>query len=260
MELASMPGVELCRQVRALATDGRPIYVVLMSSNYDRTKLIEALGSGADDFISKPPAIEELYARLRAAERLGDMQRKLYKLAMTDPLTGAMNRRAFFEKAQEACSRTETGGNLSAILLDIDHFKYINDDFGHDVGDRVLRVIASEVIAEKLMFGRLGGEEFAVLLEGKSEEDAVQIAERLRLRFAGMQIDADGKPVTFTSSFGVGQWLPGDTIDDVLKRADVALYQAKENGRNRVVLFGAQVLKLARGMAEGPVRSKTRAS
>ena len=79
MELASMSGVELCRQVRALATNGRPIYVVLMSSNYDRSKLIEALGSGADDFISKPPAIEELYARLRAAERLGEMQRKLYE-------------------------------------------------------------------------------------------------------------------------------------------------------------------------------------
>ena len=110
--LPRMSGVELCRQTRALATDGRPIYVVLMSSNYDRRMLIEALDSGADDFISKPPAIEELYARLRAAERLGDMQRKLYKLAMTDPLTGALNRRAFFEKAQEACARTEAGGVL----------------------------------------------------------------------------------------------------------------------------------------------------
>ncbi len=128
-ELPCMPGVELCRQARALATNGRPIYVVLMSSNNDRRMLIEALDSGADDFIGKPPAIEELYARLRTAERLGDMQRKLFKLAMTDPLTGALNRRAFFEKAQEACARTEAGGVLSAILFDIDHFKYINDDY-----------------------------------------------------------------------------------------------------------------------------------
>ena len=258
MELASMSGVELCRQTRALATAGRPIYVVLMSSNYDRRILIEALDSGADDFISKPPAIEELYARLRAAERLGDMQRKLYKLAMTDPLTGALNRRAFFEKAQEACTRTEAGGVLSAILFDIDHFKYINDDFGHDVGDRVLRAIAGEVTAEKLILGRLGGEEFAVALEGAEIEEAVRIAERLRLRFAGMQLDADGKPVRFTSSFGVSQWKPGDTIDGILKRADMALYQAKESGRNRVVTAGATVAPLVPGMPEGLVRARAR--
>ena len=259
MELASMSGVELCRQVRALATDGRPIYVVLMSSNYDRRKLIEALGSGADDFISKPPAIEELYARLRAAERLGDMQRKLYKLAMTDPLTGALNRRAFFEKAQNACMRTEADGVLSTILFDLDHFKSINDDYGHDVGDRVLRVVAGEVTAEKLMLGRLGGEEFAVLLEGVDVEDAVQVAERLRLRFAGLQLDADGKPVKFTSSFGVSRWAPGDTIDGILKRADMALYQAKQDGRNRVVAAGAAILQLARGTAEGPMRVRAKA-
>jgi len=259
-ELPCMPGNELCRKVRALATDGRPIYVVLMSSNYDRSKLIEALGSGADDFISKPPAVEELYARLRAAERLGDMQRKLYKLATTDPLTGALNRRAFFEQAQDACLRAEANGVLSAILFDIDHFKYVNDDYGHDVGDRVLRVIAGEVTAEKLVLGRLGGEEFAVLLEGMNEEAAVEIAERLRLRFAGLQLDADGKPVKFTASFGVSQWTPGDTIDAILKRADMALYQAKEHGRNRVVVFGAEMLKLVSGMPEGPVRARTRAS
>ncbi len=260
MELASMSGVELCRQVRALATNGRPIYVVLMSSNYDRRKLIEALDSGADDFISKPPAIEELYARLRAAERLGELQRKLYNLAMTDPLTGALNRRSFFEKAQDACARTEAGGVLSATLFDIDHFKFVNDDYGHDVGDRVLRMIAGEVMAEKLILGRLGGEEFAVLLEGMNVEDAAQVAERLRLRFAGLQLDADGKPVKFTASFGVSQWKPGDTIDGILKRADMALYQAKEGGRNRVVVAGAAAVPLVPGMPEGPVRSRARAS
>ncbi len=259
-ELPCMSGVELCRRARALATNGRPIYVVLMSSNNDRRMLIEALDSGADDFISKPPAIEELYARLRAAERLGDMQRKLYKLAMTDPLTGALNRRAFFDKAQEACQRAEAGGVLSAILFDIDHFKWINDDYGHDVGDRVLRVIAGEVAAEKLILGRLGGEEFAVLLEGVNVEDAARVAERLRLRFAGLQLDADGQPVKFTTSFGVNQWKPGDTIDGALKRADRALYQAKESGRNRVVVAGAAVVPLVPGMAEGPVRARARAS
>ena len=156
--------------------------------------------------------------------------------------------------------RRSGGEALSAILFDLDLFKYINDDYGHDVGDRVLRVIAGEVMAEKLVLGRLGGEEFVVLLEGMDEEHAAGIAERLRLRFAGLQLDADGKPVKFTASFGVSRWTPGDTIDAILKRADMALYQAKENGRNRVVVFGAEVLKPARGMAEGPVRARARAS
>jgi diguanylate cyclase (GGDEF)-like protein len=252
-----MSGVDLCRQVRALATNGRPIYVVLMSSNYDRRILIEALDSGADDFISKPPAIEELYARLRAAERLGEMQRKLYGMAMTDPLTGALNRRAFFEKAEDACRRTARGGVLSAIMFDIDHFKRINDEYGHDVGDRVLRMIAGEVTAEKLILGRVGGEEFAVLLEEMNVDDAIHVAERQRLRFAGLQLDADGKPVKFTASFGVSQWKPGDTIDAILKRADIALYQAKQGGRNRVVHAGAAV-PLVPGMPESPVRARAR--
>ena len=96
-ELITMTGIELCWEARLVASCRRPIYVILMSSNQDRYTLGEALDSGADDFISKPPVPEELYARLRAAERLASMQRELIRLATTDPLTGARNRRAFFE-------------------------------------------------------------------------------------------------------------------------------------------------------------------
>ncbi len=117
-ELRHMSGVELCWETRLVATSRRPIYVVMMSSQYDQRSLIEALDSGADDFIGKPPLAEELYARLRAAERLASMQRELIRLATIDPLTGLCNRRGFFEQASEACSRAaEPNGSLSAIIL-----------------------------------------------------------------------------------------------------------------------------------------------
>ena len=98
-ELGTMPGLELCWETRVLAGRDRPIYVILMSSSIDRNRLGEALDSGADDFISKPPVADELYARLRAAERFGAMQRELVRLASVDPLTGLHNRRVFFERA-----------------------------------------------------------------------------------------------------------------------------------------------------------------
>jgi two-component system cell cycle response regulator len=131
-ELVHMSGVELCWETRLLATSRRPIYVLMMSSQYDQRSLIEALDSGADDFIGKPPLAEELYARLRAAERIASMQRELIRLATIDPLTGLCNRRGFFEQATEACARVAPPhGSVSAIILDIDNFKQINDSFGH---------------------------------------------------------------------------------------------------------------------------------
>src|SRR5437660_3432718 len=116
-ELGGMSGLELCWETRILAGRDRPIYVILMSSNIDKSKLGEALDSGADDFISKPPVADELYARLRAAERLGVMQRELVRLALVDPLTGLSNRRAFFERGEEACTRRQP---ITAIMFDID--------------------------------------------------------------------------------------------------------------------------------------------
>jgi two-component system, cell cycle response regulator len=233
-ELGSMSGTDLCKKVRLLPANSRQsIYIVLMSANYEPRKLIEALDNGADDFIGKPPAIEELYARLRAAERLGAMQRELVQMATTDPLSGLLNRRAFFERAQEACACTD--GPLSAIMFDIDYFKRINDDFGHGIGDDVIRSVANETMSETGIVGRLGGEEFAIVLQGRTLADAIEAAERLRLKFAELCLATVNKAVRFTCSFGVSEWRDGDSIDDLLKRADVALYSAKKTGRNRVV-------------------------
>jgi diguanylate cyclase (GGDEF)-like protein len=238
-ELISMSGMELCWEARLLATCNRQIYVILMSSSQDRHTLIEALDSGADDYIGKPPIAEELYARLRAAERVATMHDELIRLATTDPLTGVLNRRAFFERAREVCARADAGGTLSAILFDIDHFKRVNDLYGHDVGDRAIRAVAQEAASEQLIVGRLGGEEFAALVDGQGLDHALALAERLRQKMASLKFDTSHGRLTLTCSFGVSEWEPGDTIDFMLKRADVALYAAKTGGRNRVVAANA---------------------
>jgi diguanylate cyclase (GGDEF)-like protein len=231
----SISGAELCWEARLLASCRRPIHIIVMSSNDDQKHLVEALDGGADDFIRKPPAEEELHARLRCAERLASMQRQLIRLATTDPLTGLLNRRAFFERGLEACAKASAGAALSAIMFDIDHFKRINDEYGHDVGDEALRRVAREVAAECALVGRFGGEEFAILLEGSALPTAVQLAARLRGRIAALRLETTKGQLSFTCSLGVSEWTGGDTIDGLLKRADTALYRAKRDGRDRVV-------------------------
>jgi two-component system cell cycle response regulator len=235
-ELGEMSGLELCWETRVLAGRDRPIYVILMSSNIDKQKLGEALDSGADDFISKPPVPDELYARLRAAERLGTMQRELVRLASFDPLTGLHNRRVFFERAEAASRRCPM---VTAIMLDIDHFKRINDVFGHDIGDQAIAAVAQAILTEGAEAGRLGGEEFALLLEGRTIEEGVVIAERLRMRTSALRFETAHGIMTLSCSFGVSERKQGESVDDLLKRADVALYAAKTGGRNRVIAADA---------------------
>jgi two-component system cell cycle response regulator len=234
-QLLSMSGPELCGQTRLLAAAGRPVYIVLMSSTEDPGNLIKALDSGADDFIRKPPVAEELAARLRAADRVISMQRELHRHATTDSQTGVLNRRAFFANAQEICARASGGSVLSAVMLDIDHFKRINDTYGHGGGDEALRALARKLHKDCSILGRLGGEEFAILLEGKAIAPAVKTAEQMRLSLQELRIKSGNHRFSLTCSFGVSQWESGDTIDRLLRRADVALYKAKVNGRNCVV-------------------------
>ena len=244
-ELNSMSGFELCWETRLLATCRRPIYVLLMSSRLDERSLIEALDSGADDFIGNPPLPEELYARLRAAERIAGMQRELIRLATTDPLTGLCNRRGFFELATEACERTPRPGEISAILLDIDNFKRINDDYGHDTGDEAIRACARIAQSESGLVGRLGGDEFALLLEESALPEALAVAEDLRLRLSERPVETSKGLIPLTCSFGVSDAKPGDSIDKILCRADEALYQAKLGGRNRVGFLRQQQAEVA---------------
>lgn len=233
-EVSPASGMDLCWETRLLASKSRSIYILLIASSDDKRTWVEALDCGADDVINRPPIPEELYAKLRSAERVITAQRELIRMATRDPLTGAYNRRAFFEEATEACGAANGECPLSVILLDIDRFKAINDHYGHGVGDEALRALVKEAAQDGSVVGRLGGDEFAVLLKGSTLSDAVEGAEDLRSRLAQLKVPSDEGIVHLTCSLGAGELQSGDTIDDLMKRADLALYRAKEEGRNRV--------------------------
>jgi two-component system, cell cycle response regulator len=236
VELSPMSGIELCWKTRLLTGCDRTIYIILMSSNSEEQHLINALDNGADELIRKPFASEELYARLRSAERLLRLQSELIRLASIDPLTGVFNRRVFFEQAEQTQRRSATH---SVIMFDVDHFKQINDTHGHGVGDQVLGGIGREAAYRGGIVGRLGGEEFAILLEGAGLEAATAHAEMLRTRLAQLSFETGRGGLSVTCSLGVAEGQGGEGIDHLLKRADAALYQAKESGRDRVVAAAA---------------------
>ncbi|MEE7458077.1 diguanylate cyclase response regulator [Methylorubrum populi] len=234
LEVRPLSGLELCWSARLLAESSRPLSIIAMSSARNARNLAEALDSGADDFIDKPPGAEELQARLRAAERLTTLQGELIRLAETDPLTGLLNRRAFLQRTREAAQKARSFGQICAVILDIDHFKRINDEHGHDVGDLAIKAVSGLIEGEGIA-GRLGGEEFALVLPGHSLTQAEAVASRLRLNASDLRIRSPKGPVRLTCSFGVSEWSEGETVEGLLKRADIALYEAKTTGRNRVV-------------------------
>jgi two-component system cell cycle response regulator len=254
----SMSGLELCWEARLLAGNQRPIYVILMSDSAREDRLAVALDHGADDILNNPPGADELFARLRAAERFGRMQRELMRLAVTDSLTGMYNRRGFFEQAVQPCLRASKGAPLCAIMADIDYFKRINDEHGHDAGDKAIFAVANELMSGSWHAGRLGGEEFALLLEGRDMAQAAATAEVLRGQIAALRIPVDEGRLSLTCSFGVSEWRAGDSIDPLLKRADMALYEAKLAGRDRVVCAGDAFASPSYSSAGRPVRATRR--
>lgn len=235
LEVQPVNGLEICWEAQQARAADRFLYVIIMSSDRDEQRMAEALDFGADDLISKPVSGIELQARLRLVRRLKAKQLELVRLTETDPLSGLLNRRAFFGGAAKLFARRRTGDHLSAIMLDIDHFKRINDQYGHHVGDAVIKAVAGSADLVGSLVGRLGGEEFAIILDGCDGESACELAENLRQRCAGLQFrDGSGGTFSVTCSFGVSQAGEGDCCDDMLKNADVALYQAKNGGRNCV--------------------------
>ncbi len=168
------------------------------------------------------------------------LEQELRRLATTDPLTGAANRRHFMQAAQHETDRAgRYGGALSVVMLDIDHFKHVNDSWGHAIGDEVLRRVVHAInlgLRDIDILGRLGGEEFAVLLPETALDQAVAVAERLRQAIAEIQVPVGDGVTTVTASMGVAERCRDDgNVDHLLGRADRALYTAKQAGRDRVL-------------------------
>jgi len=232
IEFASVSGFELCWEAKLSAEASRPVYVIVLSSSRDELKLVEALDSGADDFISKPPRQSELLARLRAAGRLLAAQHDLIRLANFDSLTGLRNRRSFFDEL-EKCAPLSTA--MSVVMLDVDHFKQVNDRHGHDAGDDVLREIGRRAVLIDKGFSRLGGEEFGLLVR-EPLLSAGEVAERIRKIIMETSFATCSGELPITASIGVAERMPGVNFENVLKEADVALYASKSGGRNRVTL------------------------
>jgi diguanylate cyclase (GGDEF)-like protein len=203
----------------------------------DFSQRVEFLGEFSHSFNRM---VEQLEAYRQMI--LGQNQ-ELERLATTDPLTGIYNRRYFMEFAVKEFLRSQRYSHVFCVIqMDIDQFKNINDSYGHAVGDEVLKAFAAncqELLRENDVFGRVGGEEFSIILPETEKEGTLIAAERLRQTSADLKVYADDRTVRFTVSIGVTSLRNNDDgIDAILRRADKALYQAKNGGRNKVIFAG----------------------
>jgi diguanylate cyclase (GGDEF)-like protein len=242
-------GIDVCRTARH--RNGPYIYVVLLTARDQREDMLSAFEAEADEFLTKPFDALELRARLRSGERvlklqqdLLDAQAALRYEATHDHLTGLLNRGAILQTLRgEARRASREGRPLAVGLIDIDHFKQINDTLGHGAGDQVLREVAERMAGETReheRIGRYGGEEFLIVLPGADAHVASRAAERLRSVVSDEPMLPGTARLTVTTSTGVAWSLePFETVDELVQLADAALYQAKAAGRNRVVACSA---------------------
>ncbi|HND32404.1 MAG TPA: diguanylate cyclase [Myxococcota bacterium] len=241
-EMPGATGVEVCRWIRT-GGDEPYTYIILLTSRTSLSDIVEAMDAGADSFIRKPVEPNELKARLRPGHRMLDLQRQLIRAreayryqARHDGLTGLYNRSAIVEILKTALE----SGPVSVAMLDVDHFKQINDQLGHDVGDRVLvelgRVLTHSLRPEDAV-GRLGGEEFLLVLPGVDTWEAARVGERLRKRVEELQLTEQGRPLPVSISVGVATAAAHTPYTELLKRSDRTMYAAKHAGRNKVIVW-----------------------
>jgi len=239
VQMYAMDGYAVCQRLKANEqTSDIPVVFVTGSNTNEDEEL--GLDVGATDFIRKPISPKIVLARTSNILKLRAATRELERLAGTDPLTGAFNRRRFLEVGNAEMRRSKRyKHNFSVLMLDIDRFKAVNDTYGHSIGDLALKetvTVIQDAMRGQDTLGRLGGEEFAVIVPESGVEDAAAVAERIRASIAQIVIDTPDEPLSFTMSIGVSESdNDDDSVEDALKRADKALYAAKEQGRNQVV-------------------------
>jgi len=249
--MPGIDGIELCQRIRR-APSLAPTYVMLLTGRSSRVDLVAGLDAGADDYMVKPIDPEELRARVQVGVRVATLQRRLAeqvvalasardhlaRLASTDALTELYSRRGWFELAASEFSRSRRYSRpVSLLLIDLDYFKRVNDTFGHDAGDRLLQTFGALLRVEcrqSDVVGRIGGEEFAILLPETTIHAAQRLAERICVASRALKVATAAGEITCTTSVGISAIGADDfTIDDVMRRADAALYEAKRGGRDQ---------------------------
>jgi len=263
-----MPGLngpEVVRTVRS-RREQRYVHMILLTSKQSKEDIVEGLGSGADDYLTKPFHPAELKARLRTGERILQLEDKLVEAreemrfkATHDALTSLWNRGMILELLHREMERFKRGrehGEISVILGDVDNFKKVNDTYGHAAGDEVLREVAARLVGSVRSYdavSRYGGEEFLVVMAGCGVECASARAEQIRKSIEGQPTRTQEGDVVITMSFGVavsGDW-EGLDGDGLIREADAGLYHAKGQGRNRVGVARPSGIVCVRESKEG---------
>jgi len=240
--MPDLDGLAVCREIRRL--QARYIYIILLTSRSGREDMVTGLAAGADDFLTKPFDKHELQARIQSGLRILDLQETLLTAqaalqheATHDRLTGLWNRGKVLDHlATELASARRSGDPVGVGLVDIDHFKAINDTYGHEVGDHILRATADRMRAALRgtdVIGRYGGEEFLIVL-GRSTSDGSLAFERVRRAVCDSPIDTSSGAANVTVSIGEGVARGPVPANELIAWADAALYRAKRAGRNRV--------------------------
>src|SRR5262245_2231763 len=234
--MPEMDGLEVCRRVRR--STGPYVYILLLTGNTDPDSVVTGIDAGADDYIRKPFHPGELKARLRSGKRIVELEEKLRRQAMHDSLTGILNRGAIMERFSIEMDRVHRDNeNLCIAMVDLDHFKRVNDTCGHTVGDTVLSETASRmatVLRPYDSIGRYGGEEFIIVFPKCDVAQAFAIADRVRRSISIQPVRTSWDAVTVTASIGIAEARPLMDCDSVIREADNALFRAKQGGRNRV--------------------------
>lgn len=247
--MPTLDGLGLIQLIRS-TPQNHYTYIILLTAMDEIDNIVVGLEAGADEYLTKPFNNRELVARvtsgiriIKLEEQFSQTRRQLEILAMHDGLTSVYNRRAIEEYAEAEFNRTNRKENaLSVIMLDIDHFKSINDRYGHKAGDHALRQVAQALMEDLRKYdrvGRWGGEEFILILPDIQPEEAATLAERIRKQIAGLQIYLeDVEPFSVQASLGVAcSHLQFPSLSKLIDAADQALYIAKQEGRNRVFIF-----------------------
>jgi diguanylate cyclase (GGDEF)-like protein len=245
--LPGIDGIELCRRIRTLGSNGTYVYTVMLTAKDRKQNLLTAMEAGADDYLAKPVDLSELKARILVGKRILDLQQSLRFAATHDFLTGLLNRAEILATVERELSRSQREDKPAGIILaDLDHFKEINDTLGHAAGDAVLKEVARRLKSDLRIYdvvGRYGGEEFLLVLPGCDLRIATRRADEIRRLVAkdGIATPAGAVPVTVSMGVAVTNSTPDLTVESLLQHADGALYRAKRAGRNCVQAFSLAV-------------------